>query len=226
MIIVLCPLKSNRAERWEFNESTIRELGYWKDDAVLLDKLDEYKFMPCCKLENKLSKMACNEGHINILKRIVNEDLHDVVICEDDSNIEYDKLNEFMNQDKPDGFIYLGGKFDYPLVKNWDKQRSVEKYMEGKSKDGFNEVNHDFIITGAFGYFIKNKDIALHILNNCKGKTGKYISTLTDLMYARIKGLKKYYYYPSIVEIEYMPSLIGHDNFSVDTTWKNYVSGA
>lgn len=219
--IVLCPLKSNRDDRWIFNDNIVRELGYWKDDPVLIEKLPQYKFMPNCKLENKLGVMACNEGHINILKKIIENDLKDVVVCEDDSVIDYNKLNEFLKIDIPDGFIYLGGRFDYPKIKDWDKQRSIEDYMVGKSKNGLNKITNDFIITGAHGYFIKNKDIAKYILDNCKGKTGKYLSTLTDVMYARIKGLPKYYYYPSVINIEYMPSLLGHN--CDDSSWNNYI---
>lgn len=220
MIIVVCPLQSNRSNRWDFNKVS-RETEPWRDNPILLDKLDEYKFMPATKLQRKLRIMACNEGHMNILKRIIKDDLTNVVICEDDSVIDYPKLEEFLQGDIPDGFIYLGGRFDYPKIKDWDKQRSVDKYMEGKSVNGFNEVKDDFIITGSHGYFIKNKDIAQYILDNCKGTTGKYKSTLVDVLYSKIKGLNKYYVYPSIIEIEYLPSLLGHN--CEDSTWKNYI---
>lgn len=222
MIIVLCPEESNRSDRWDFNNPNIlREYGYWKDNPKLLDMLHEFKFMPSTKLQNKLPVMACSKGHINMIQRIVDEDLQDVLIVEDDSVIDYDKFNEFLKLDKPHGLIYLGGKFDYPKIKDWDKERSIETYMKGKSIDGFNQVGDDFIITGTFGYYIQNKDIAQQILNTCKGKTGKYKSNLTDVMLSKT-DIHKYYYYPSIVEIEYLPSLIG--GTATDTNWRNYIS--
>lgn len=221
MIIVLCPNESNRHTRWKFDENTIREYGYWKDNPLLLNMVDEFKFMPSTKLQTKLPVMACTKGHINIIQRIIDEDLQDVLIVEDDSVIDYERFTKFLQIDKPYGLIYLGGRFDYPKIKDWDKERSIETYMKGKSVNGFNSVTYDFIITGTHGYFIQNKDIAQQILNTSKGKTGKYKSNLTDVMLSKT-DIKKYYYYPSIVEVEYLPSLLDHN--CPESTWRNYVS--
>ena len=221
MIIVLCPLKSNRVDRWCFTDETIRELGYWKDDKRLLDKLPDYRFMPNTKLENKLPVVACFEGHINIWKRIIDEDLKDVLVVEDDSDIDYERYYEFLKNDKPDGLIYLGGVFNYPKVKDWDKERSIVNYMKGKSVSGFNEVTDDFILTGAFGYFIKDKQVAEELLKQSKGKSGKYKSTLIDLVMSKTQ-INKNYYYPSIVNCIISKSLI-KNKIIHNTTWENYI---
>jgi hypothetical protein len=222
MIIVLCPLKSNRVDRWNFTDEIQRELGYWKDDERLLDKLPEYKFMPNTKLETKLPVVACFEGHINIWKRIIDEDLKDVLVVEDDSDIDYDAYYEFLKNDKPDGLIYLGGRFDYPKIKDWtDSRQEIQNYMKGKSVSGFNQVTDDFIITGAHGYFIKDKSIAEKMLQGCKGKTGKYKSNLLDVCIAKI-NINKYYYYPSIVNVIVSNSLI-KGKIILNTTSQNYM---
>jgi len=224
MIIVLCPEKSNRSERWNFNEEITRELGYWKTDEKLLEKIKDYKFMPSTKTENKLSKIACFEGHLNIWKRIINEDLENVLVCEDDADIDLNKFNEFLELSIPEAIIYLGGRFDFPKIKEWTKDREeIENYMNENytHKNGFNKVQDDFIITGAHGYFIKNKNIAKQMLEGCKGKTGKYKSNLIDVCIAKI-DIDKFYYYPSVVNVETLPSIQGHF-CDPESTFKNYV---
>ena len=222
MIIVLCPLKSNRVDRWNFTDEIQRELGYWKDDERLLDKLPEYKFMPNTKLENKLPVVACFEGHINIWKRIIDEDLKDVLVVEDDSDIDYDRYYEFLKSDKPDGLIYLGGRFDYPKIKDWtDSRLEIQNSMKGKSVDGFNKVTDDFIITGSHGYFISDKSIAEKMLHNCKGRTGKYKSNLLDVCISKI-NINKHYQYPSIVNVIVSKSLI-KSKIIINTTCENYM---
>ena len=228
-VIVLCPLESKRANRWDWNNpKVIREYGYWKTDKRLLSKIKNYKFMPTTKLETKLPRIACNEGHLNILKRIVKEKLHNVFVCEDDSVIQWDKINKFLNtldklgKSKDPVLIYVGGKFDYPKIKDWGTRKpSIYTLMKNKSNKGLNLVTDDFIITGAFGYFIRNPDVAKYILNNCKGSTSKYISNLTDVMLARIPNLTKYYFYPSLITIETkLKSSLG--GFEHGKSWKNY----
>tara|TARA_R110000824_G_scaffold401692_1_gene613713 strand:- start:2920 stop:3585 length:666 start_codon:yes stop_codon:yes gene_type:complete len=221
MIIVLCPLKSNRVDRWCFTDEIVRELGYWKDDERLLDKLPDYRFMPNTKLENKLPVVACFEGHINIWKRIIDEDLKDVLVVEDDSDIDYDAFNKFLKDDKPDGLIYLGGVFNYPKVKQWDKERSIVNYMKGKSVNGFNKITDDFIVSGTFGYFIKDKEVAEELLKQSKGGSGKYKSTLIDLVISKTQ-INKNYYYPSIVNCIISESLI-KNKIIHNTTWENYI---
>ena len=223
MIIVLCPLKSNRVDRWCFTDEIQRELGYWKDDERLLDKLPEYQFMPSTKLENKLPVVACFEGHLNIWKRIIDEDLKDVLVVEDDSDIDYDAYYEFLQGDKPDGLIYLGGRFDYPKIKDWtDSRQEIQNYMKGKSVRGFNEVTDDFIITGSHGYFIKDKSIAEKMLQGCRGKTGKYKSNLLDVCIAKTGTLTRHYHYPSIVNVIISKSLI-KGKIIINTTCDNYM---
>ncbi len=224
MIIVLCPLKSNRIDRWNFNDEIQREEGYWKDNELLLDKLSDYKFMPSTKTETKLPVVACFEGHVNIWKRIVDEDLKNVLIVEDDSDIDYDKYYEFLNNDKPDGLIYLGGRFDYPKIKDWKLGRlSINKYMKENHihNEGFNEVKDDFIITGSHGYFIQDKSIAKKLLSDSKGKTGKYKSNLLDVCITKT-NINKYYYYPTIVNVEPSISTIKGKLIN-NETWNNYV---
>ena len=96
-IFVLCPEKSNRGSKWNWNNPNIyRELGYWKTDFELIEKLPNYKFMPSANLRTKLPRIACSEGHFNMLRKIVKEKLTNVFILEDDSLIEYNKINKFL----------------------------------------------------------------------------------------------------------------------------------
>ena len=226
-IFVLCPEKSNRSSRWDWNNPKIyRELGFWKTDLELMDKLPLYKFMPTANIRTKLPRMACTEGHINMLRKIVKEKLTNVIILEDDSVIDYSKIYQFLEDIKDiDGLIYTGGAFNYSKVKDWSSRRPhISKYMEGKPIEGINEVTKDIWVCGTFSYFIKDYKIAEHILRNCKGKTGKYLSSLTDVMYNKIPKLNRYYYYPSIVEC----AIDTNSNISINDphynkSFKNYV---
>jgi len=220
MIIVLCPLKSQRSDRWDWNTHH-RHLGFWKDDPELLEKESMYQFMPSTHLATKLGPMACSEGHLGILKAIIENDWKGVVICEDDSIVDYEALGEFQRKPKPKGLIYLGGKFEFPKIKDWDKQRSIETYMEGKSNPGFNEITKDFIMTGTFGYYISDKSVAQEMLASSTGTTGKYKSNLTDVMYSKT-SVPKHYIYPSVITTLVGASSIGHaDGIH---SWHNYVS--
>ena len=96
--------------------------------------------------------------------------------------------------------------------------------MKGKPIEGINEVTKDIWVCGTFSYFIKDYKIAKHILGNCKGKTGKYLSSLTDVMYNKIPKLNRYYYYPSIVEC----AIDTDSNISINDphygkSFKNYI---
>jgi len=226
-IFVLCPEKSNRSSRWDWNNPKIyRELGFWKTDLELMDKLPLYKFMPTANIRTKLPRMGCTEGHINMLRKIVKEKLTNIIILEDDSVIDYSKIDKFLEDIKDiDGLIYIGGAFNYSKVKDWSyRQPHISEYMEGKPIEGINEVTKDIWVCGTFSYFIKDYKIAEHILGNCKGKTGKYLSSLTDVMYNKIPKLNRYYYYPSIVEC----AIDTNSNISLNDphyakSFKNYV---
>ena len=225
-IFVLCPEKSNRSSRWDWSNPKIyRELGFWQTDLELIDKLPNYKFMPSCHLRTKMPRIGCSEGHFNMLRKIVKEKLTNIFILEDDSVIDYSKINKFLEDIKDiDGLIYTGGAFNYSKVKDWTSRKPhISEYMEGKSIKGFNEVTKDIWVCATFGYFIKDYKIAEYMLGNCKGKTGKYLSSLTDVMYNKIPNLNRYYYYPSIVEC----STESHSNISLSDphfgkSFKNY----
>ena len=226
-IFVLCPEKSNRGSKWNWNNPNIyRELGYWKTDFELIAKLPNYKFMPSANLRTKLPRIACSEGHFNMLRKIVKEKLTNVFILEDDSLIDYNKINKFLEESKDiEGLIYVGGAFNYSKVKDWSyRQPHISKYMEGRPKEGFNIVTKDIWVCGTFGYFIKDYTIAKYILGNCRGGTGKYLSSLTDVMFNKIKNIDRYYYYPSLVECR----IDTNSNISINDphygkSFKNYV---
>ncbi len=202
-IFVLCPEQSNRGNRWDWSNSKIyRELGFWRTDLELMDKLPNYKFMPSCNIRTKMPRIACSEGHFNMLRKIVKEKLTNIFIVEDDSVIDYSKIAKFLEEIKDiDGLIYTGGAFNYSKIKDWSNRKPhISEYMEGKSIEGINKVDKDIWVCATFGYFIKDYKIAEYILGNCKGKTGKYLSSLTDVMLNKIPNLNRYYYYPSLVE--------------------------
>ena len=204
-IFVLCPEKSNRENRWDWSNPKIyRELGFWRTDLELMDKLPYYRFMPTCNIRTKLPRMAVNEGHLNMLKKIVNEKLTNIIILEDDSVIDYSKINKFLEESKDiDGLLYVGGAFNYSKIKDWSNRKPhISEYMKDKPIEGINKITEDIWVCGCFGYFIKDYKIAEHILGNCKGRTGKYLSSLTDVMYNKIPNLNRYYYYPSLVECD------------------------
>ena len=227
-IIVLCPKESNRSDRWDFKKpNIIRELGYWKNDEVLKDELHKYQFMPTANIRIKMPRIAVMEGHINILQKIVNEKLSNVFVLEDDAIIANDDLIEKFLKDVEtiNGLVYVGGIFNYSKIKDWSNRKPpIKKYMEGKSIKGLNKIGSDLWVCGCFGYFIKDYSIAKIILDNCKGTTGKYISSLCDVMLNKVKNLDKYYYYPSLVECSVeTDTIIGLGNPHYGKSFKNYI---
>ena len=208
MFIVLCPEKSDRAQRWDFTKDNIvRHLGFWSDSPEVKERLSNYRFMWNIRNpQHKYAPVACMEGHMDIWKKIVREDLKDVVVLEDDADVDWDKVNKFIEEkDKPEGLIYLGGRIRPTVHHNvkWGVNRLKEFASCVKAKDGINLVEQHFIIAGATSYYIPNKTVAEAMLKGVWGKT-KYRSTLLDFAMAKIpaKLVKQYFWFPAIVLLD------------------------
>ena len=68
---------------------------------------------------------------------------------------------------------------------------------------------------------LEDKEVAEELLKQSKGGSGKYKSTLIDLVISKTQ-INKNYYYPSIVNCIISESLI-KNKIIHNTTWENYI---
>ena len=222
-IIVVCYDESPRLKYWDFNEKIIREIGLNRKTLDLEKYIGNYSFLPSTKERVKRSRISCNEGHINIWNKIVNENLEDIIILEDDAVFKMDMTNleniiKFLPKD---GITFLGGHFKNPLMKDLNKDLVIEPDI----KLGLNKVyTEKFKVMGAFSYYIPNKEVAEQIINTAKyPKSKKYKSNITDNLLNVVKTTK-YFIYPSlfkqrkgiITSLVYPTKLVNieHDNYT------------
>lgn len=176
---------------------------WWEDiDDVQLDK---FHFRYNCKMDLRKKITACCLSHLEMLKKIIDEDLHDVVILEDDCIIKDMELLKEVIHLLPDEFVYLGGQINAPLVKNYLSFEKKEKQnvVHSISNDN-NLINciqpETFRITHACSYYIPNKNVALKLLSSIeevyKGRRYRAI----DVMYHELqkRNIIKYFVFPAL----------------------------
>lgn len=214
-VFVLCPKESSRWKYWKKLPVT-REYGYWGlgKRSLGIPNKQKYRFRHNALPKTKNVTMAIFEGFINILKKIIKYDLQYVLITEDDAIIDwkrFEKLCQPKNINKlPDTLIYIGGEKHFPLLKDLKKPLNIQ------FKKGLNKITDNYRITGSWGQFIKNKQIAKMILKNIE-KEGRYLSVQYDFALSKM-NIDKYCIYPPIVSIRTnKPSLNVWNNKSLES---------
>jgi len=139
-------------------------------NTITEDELSEFTFRHNCNMELRKKITACCLSHLEVLKKIVDEDLKDVVILEDDCYIEDMEGLRSTIKYLPNEFLYLGGEINATLLKNYPKFRETEKPDIIKMIDRRNQLYHQimpdkFRITMACSYYIPNKEVAGMILH-------------------------------------------------------------
>ena len=90
---------------------------WWED--ITEQQTEQFSFRYNCRLPLRKKITACTLSHMNLIQKIIDEDLKDVVIVEDDCIINnFELLNEIKHLLPENEFVYLGGQINSPLVKD------------------------------------------------------------------------------------------------------------
>ena len=90
--------------------------------------------------KNKIMKQrgCCMYGHLNILNKIVNENLHNVIICEDDAILKDNvNLNDLKKLDSNEA-ILLNSKLHHPTNYKYDKDFNDKNIL---FENGLNDID-------------------------------------------------------------------------------------
>lgn len=160
---------SNRRDKYDENYTMFP--AYWWED-IDNEKTDMFSFRWNCKSELRKKICACTLSHLEMIKKIVLEDLKDIVICEDDCIIDdIELLKETIHLLPKDELTYLGGQINSPLVKDYRMfEKTLKRYVIDKIKND-NKLIHtidveSFRITHCCCYYIPNKQVAQNILDS------------------------------------------------------------
>jgi len=156
------------------------------------------KLNPSTKDKIKLLKQkSCHFfSYCRILEKIVNEKLHDVIICEDDAILKDEKLLNNLIEKKFNKPVILNAKLHHPT--NYSKDRLLDLNLI-KFKEGINEINFkEFRWSCSACIYYPNPESAEEILKFIK-KSIKL--TYFDLHLSKNKIIKNLYY-PSIFFIK------------------------
>lgn len=188
-----------RERRKKYTEDARYELfpGLWWED-ISEHYLEQYTFMWSAQEQYKKCAIACAMSHVNLLQKIANEDLKNVVILEDDAVLDFDRLNIL---DEIDEMCFVGGKLEPPILSNstaaWRKNQRQQ--LRDNFKSGINLIDPaHFTIWCAHGYFIPNALSASRLLK-LLSKDGKKKRAI-DTHYVRLqkKNLIKKFVYPAL----------------------------
>ena len=183
---------SDRRDKYDENYTMFPAI-WW--ETITDEELDKFHFRYNCKTELRKKICACTLSHLEMIKKIINEDLKDIVICEDDCMIDDIELLKETIYLLPDEFVYLGGQINSPLVKNYLSFEKKDKQNIISSIRNDNKLIHTiepetFRITHACSYYIPNKKVALKLLSSIeevyKGRRYRAI----DVMYHELQKRK------------------------------------
>ena len=171
--------------------------------------IKEYSFYHNVNENTKLKNIAITEDHYDIWKKIIKENLKNVVILEDDVYIkDFKKLSKVIGDD----FMYLGGEL-YPKVqKDIDKFKS-QRLNKLRLKDGVNLMSdNNLSMMGAFAYYIPNANVAQKLLDVIPVKNKKKtIDTELKRVRWEYPELINKFYYPALGVINYDDAITGHN---------------
>ena len=155
----------NRKYKYDEERYELFPAVWWND---LQDKdVENYYLRYNAKMELRKKVVACSLSHKNLLQKIINEDLKQVVIIEDDAIIEdWKRLEQLKDVNE---FCYIGGYITSPFLKD------LKTFEEGGEKEdirhqlikGINDIDPKiFRISQTCGYYIPNAEVARMILSN------------------------------------------------------------
>ena len=177
---------------------------WWED--ITEQQTEQFSFRYNCRLPLRKKITACTLSHMNLIQKIIDEDLKDVVIVEDDCIINnFELLNEIKHLLPENEFVYLGGQINSPLVKDYNT--FTKDHKEGIISHITNDNNliqtieiEKFRITHACCYYIPNKEVAQRILSSIKEQYGNRKMRAIDVMFWELQKKKiiKYFVFPAL----------------------------
>jgi len=180
---------ADRTSKYDENYTMFPAI-WW--ETITDEELDKFHFRYNCKTELRKKICACTLSHLEMIKKIINEDLKDIVICEDDCMIDDIELLKETIYLLPDEFVYLGGQINSPLVKNYLSFEKKDKQNIISSIRNDNKLIHTiepetFRITHACSYYIPNRNVATKLLSSIEEvyKGRKYRAI--DVMYHELQ---------------------------------------
>jgi len=161
------------------------------------DILDKYHTRWNAQDVVKYFVAGCSESHLKLLRYIIQNDLENVIVLEDDTLINWKRLEEYkdilLSQNE---FVYLGGLLRPKVLKHWTKSFDKDK-IRHTFNQGMNTIDtENYYLSGAYGYYIPNKNVAEKILSLIPyGKKHRAI----DVEYINLqkKGVIKKLMYPA-----------------------------
>lgn len=135
---------------------------------------------------------SCFNSHLKIMKKIVDEKLNDVVICEDDSFKELDIDTSNINE-----ICLFGGTLRHPS--NWKEDSKWRKEhvdeVINSFENGVNKIDYEkYRWTGTYAIYYPNWEKTNELLNNILNSKKKYCHL--DIFLSKNR-LINYLYYPS-----------------------------
>jgi len=189
----------------KIGEDRRSKLNYQHDIVWGTDKLEEVpdyiknnmKLLSTAKDKEKLLKQkSCHfYSYCRILEKIVEENIYDVIVCEDDAILKDKNLLNNLIEKKFNSPVILNSKLHHP--KNYKNKLDLTKI---KFKEDINEINYnEYRWSCSACIYYPNPESCKEILDFIKNTKLKY--TYLDLFLSSNKKIK-YLYYPSIFYIK------------------------
>jgi len=160
---------------------------------------------------HKRSVAGCSESHLKLLEYIYKNKIDDVLIIEDDTIVDFDRLSEIKDIKN---FCYLGGRFQSPTLKKKLCRENISL------KNGLNKIQpNEFTITGGHAYYIPHHQIACDIYHDIMFRDKR---RAIDAEFRRLQKnykLIKNFVYPAIVEL-YLPDAMNGFTYNASSNYK------
>lgn len=208
--IFVINISDERWERYKDDKRFTRWVGVNGRQLPLAFVEQNYICMWNARESHKRSVAGCGESHLSLLRHIYENKINDVIILEDDTVVDFDRLSEL--KDVKD-FLYLGGRFQSPTLKNKLCKENIIV------KNGLNKIDIDlFTITGGHAYYIPTYNIASDIYHDIMSKPKR---RAIDAEYRRLqKGrIITDFIYPAIVEL-YLPHAMNGFTYNSASQYK------
>tara|TARA_R100000734_G_C3319246_1_gene114764 strand:- start:829 stop:1491 length:663 start_codon:yes stop_codon:yes gene_type:complete len=171
---------------------------WWAD--VTEEQVENYYLRYNAKIELRKKVVACSMSHKNLLQKIINEDLKEIVIIEDDALIEdWDRLEQLKDVNE---FCYVGGYMSSPFLKDLKSfEENDKEHVRHDLIKGINTIDPKiFRIGQTCGYYIPHAEVARMILSNLpNGKKERAIDN--EYMALQKKGNITKFIYPAIATL-------------------------
>ena len=198
-------------ERWERYKNDERFTRWKGIDGRQLDMdfiNQKYITMWNANESHKRSVAGCSESHLSLLRYIYENQINNVLILEDDTIVDFDRLSVLDNIKE---FCYLGGRFQGSSLKH--------KPHTGILFEGINTITpFTFTITGGHAYYIPTFDIAESLYINIMSRSKR---RAIDAEFRRLQkgGKIKKFVYPAIVEL-HLPTAMNGFTYNASSNYK------